>query len=295
MNADRPGHQFRLLGQRRYGPFFAAVTLGTINDNLLKFAVTLLLTWHVPLPGLSAADVGPLTGALFILPSLLLSASAGQWADKWPLDRLIRWGKALEIAMMALAAWALWHRQGVWLLACLLLSGTHVTVFATLKYAYLPRHLGDAELIGGNGLMEMGLFTGILIGTLTAGILMDAGALWPGLPPDLVPWLLPAALIGLAVLGWGCAQGVPATPAVDPALRLHFNPVRDTWTELRRVARQPGGMLPVLGISWMWFFGAIYLSLFPVLTKEILHGAPSVATVLLVVMSLGIGVGALSC
>jgi 1-acyl-sn-glycerol-3-phosphate acyltransferase len=51
----------------------------------------------------------------------------------------------------------------------------------------------------------------------------------------------------------------------------------------------------LLGISWMWFFGAVFLSQFPSLAKEVLHGNEQVASLLLVVFSIGIGTGSLLC
>lgn len=280
-------HQFALLTQRRFGPFFTALFLGTLNDNLLKFAVTLLLTYQMNVSWLPPALVGPVTGALFILPSVVLSAWSGQVADRWPLDRLLRGGKALEVVMMVMAAWAVWQREVWTLLACLVLSGVHVTVFSTLKYAYVPRHLTDQELLGGNGLLEMGLFTAILLGTLLGGWLVD--------PAQAPPWAVPLALVALALLGRWRAQTIPATPALEPGLSIDFNPVRATWQSLASL-RQHGAVLPaLLGISWMWFFGATFLALFPALARDTLHADATVATGLLLITSLGIGVGALMC
>ena len=51
----------------------------------------------------------------------------------------------------------------------------------------------------------------------------------------------------------------------------------------------------LLGISWMWFFGAVFLSQFPSFAKEVLHGNEQVASLLLVVFSVGIGIGSLLC
>ncbi len=51
----------------------------------------------------------------------------------------------------------------------------------------------------------------------------------------------------------------------------------------------------LLGISWMWFFGAVFLAEFPALAKEVLHGNEQVAALLLVVFSVGVGAGALLC
>lgn len=290
-------HQFRLLRQRRYAPFFWAVFLGSVNDNLLKFAITLLLVYQAGSPAqpawLTSGTVGPLTGALFIIPSVLMSAMAGRLADRLPLDRLIRWGKGLEVLMMALASWAWWLGHAWGLLGCLLLSGMHVTWFSTVKYAYVPRHLAPQELLGGNGLLEMGLFMAILVGTLGGGVLMSADAVAPSLPA----WLL-----GLALLGWALSRLIPPTPAVarqrpaPPEGVMASTGEAGLWRALTLPAGPEGSpLLPVLGISWMWFFGATCLTLFPVVSRDVLHGQPSVASLLLVLTSVGIALGALSC
>lgn len=292
MNAPA-AHQFRLLQQRRYAPFFWAVFLGSVNDNLLKFAVTLLLVYQagsMAQPAwLTAGTVGPLTGALFIIPSVLLSALAGRLADRLPLHRLILWGKGLEVLMMALASWAWWRGHAWGLLACLLLSGAHVTWFSTLKYAYVPRQLDPHELLGGNGLLEMGLFMAILLGTLGGGVVMTSGG--------ARQWL-PAWLMGLALLGWGLSLRVPPTPVLtEPSWvgRAVALPDAGLWRSLMLRGEGRGPLWPVLGISWMWFFGGTCLTLFPAVTRDVLQAQPSVASLLLVITSLGIGLGALSC
>jgi hypothetical protein len=45
----------------------------------------------------------------------------------------------------------------------------------------------------------------------------------------------------------------------------------------------------------MWFFGAVFLSQFPSFAKDVLHGDEQVASLLLVVFSIGIGIGSLLC
>ena len=286
LDDDRP-HQFQLFRQRRFGPFFWSVTLGAVNDNLLKFAIVLLLTYRIPVPWLPPEVVGSALGGLFMLPSVLLSATTGQWADKVDMAWLIRWGKSAEIAMMLIAAWALWQGNAPMMLVCVLLSGLHVTLFSTIKYAYLPRHLAPDELTGGNGLLEMGTFTAILLGTVAGGLL-------------LAPWVagvdaLVATVLGIAVIGRLAAQRIPATPASSPGLRLDWNVFAETWRNVDRIHHQPVLWMAILGISWMWFFGAVFLTLFPVLGKSVLHAGEDVASLLLVVTSLGIAAGALLC
>lgn len=284
---DQRPHQIRLLGQRRFAPFFWTVFLGAVNDNLLKFAVVLILTYQVNVPWLPPEVVGPALGALFILPSVLLSATTGQWADRSDLAALMRLAKSAEVLMMLLAAWALWTRHVPALLLSVLLSGVHVTLFSTVKYAYVPRHLAASELTGGNGLLEMGTFTAILLGTVCGGVLVSPQ--WGGT----------AALIGaivlLAVVGRLAVQGVPSTPAVSPGLRINWNPLAETWRNLDRIHHDAVLFMCLLGISWMWCFGAFFLGLFPVLSKTVLHASEDIASLLLVLTSLGVATGALLC
>lgn len=284
--ADGP-HQFRLLGQRRFAPFFWTVFLGAVNDNLLKLAVVLILTYQVQVPWLPPEVVGPALGAIFILPSVILSATTGQWADRSDLAGLMRLAKSAEVLMMALAAWALWTRNVPALLLSVFFSGVHVTVFSTVKYAYVPRHLHAGELTGGNGLLEMGTFTAILLGTVCGGLLVAPH--WGGVQA------LIAVLLGLALTGRVVAQGIPPTPAMSPGLRLNWNPVQETWRNLDRIHHDPLLLLCLLGISWMWFFGAVLLGLFPVLSKTVLHADEGIASLLLIITSLGVAAGALLC
>ena len=287
MSAQGRPHQFRLFRQRRFAPFFWTVFLGAVNDNLLKFAIVLILTYQVQVPWLPPEVVGPVLGAIFILPSVLLSATTGQWADRSDLTELIRLGKSAEVLMMLWAAWAMWRVHVPSMLVCVLLSGMHVTLFSTLKYAYVPRHLSAGELTGGNGLLEMGTFTAILLGTVCGGLLV---APWLG-----GRWGLMLVVLGLALAGRWVAQGIPATPSLSPSLRINWNPLAESWRNLDRIHHEPVLLMCLLGISWMWFFGAVFLGLFPIVSKSVLHADEDVAALLLVLTSLGVAVGALLC
>ena len=287
MDDPRHPNQFALLGQRRFAPFFWVQFLGAGNDNLFKFALTVLVTYQLQLSWLPPSMAGLVIGALFILPFLLFSATSGQLADKYEKTLLIRFVKTLELAIMALAAWGFLQQQVPVLLACVFLMGLHSTLFGPVKYAYLPQHLSERELTGGNGMVEMGTFVAILLGNLAGGLLIAV----PGHGAQLVAW----AVIGVAVLGRLLAQAVPHSPATDPQLKINWNPFSETWRNLKLAHGNIVVFRSLLGISWMWFFGAVFLAMFPAFARDVLHGDAQVASLLLVLFSLGVGSGALLC
>jgi len=162
-----PGQPVRVARQRRFLPLFITQFLGAFNDNVYKNALVILVAFHAAsLSSLSAPTLSNLAQALFILPFFLFSATAGQIADKLEKSFLIRLVKLAEIAIMALGATGLLLRNLALLMTALFLMGLHSTVFGPVKYSYLPQHLGEEEIVGGNGLVEMGTFLAILVGTL---------------------------------------------------------------------------------------------------------------------------------
>ena len=281
------GGQFALLGQRRFAPFFWTQFLGAANDNLFKFAFTVLVTYQLQVSWLPPELAGLVIGALFILPFLLFSATSGQLADKLDRRLLIVWLKRAEVLIMALAAWAFFVQNIPLLLASIFLMGLQSTVFGPVKFAYLPQHLNERELTGGNGVVEMGTFVAILLGNVAGGLIIAV--------PEIGAHHVGFTCVGLAVLGRWTAHHIPVSPAMDPGLRINWNPVTETWRNLRLAYGNTVVFRSVLGISWMWFFGAVFLSMFPAFAKDVLHGDEQVASLLLVVFSVGIATGSLLC
>ncbi len=279
--------QFALLRQRRFAPFFWTQFLGAANDNLFKFAFTVLVTYQLTVSWLPAAQAGLVIGALFVLPYLLFSATSGQLADKYEKTTLIRFVKTLEIGIMLLAAWGFYAQNVVVLLACVFLLGLHSTLFGPVKFAYLPQHLSERELTGGNGMVEMGTFVAILLGNVVGGLLIAV--------PEVGVHQVAMACLALALVGRATAQFVPASPATDPTLAINWNPVTETVRNLKLAHGNRVVFRSLLGISWLWFFGSVFLSNFPAFAKDVLHGDEQVASLLLVVFSVGIGIGSLLC
>ena len=276
-----------LLRTRRFLPLFVTEALGAFNDNVYKNALIIMITFGTV--GLSVAQVDTmvnLAAGLFILPFFLFSATCGQLAEKYEKSRLIRLIKLLEVSIMAIAAIAFMMNSVPLLMAVLFLLGVQATMFGPVKYSVLPQLLREEELIGGNAWVEAATFLAILLGTMLGGwlIAQSGGARW-----------VSATVLIVAVLGYLTARWIPSAPAAAPDLCINWNPLTETWRNLRFMQGNRTVFLSVLGISWFWFFGATFLSQLPHYTKSYLGGNEQVVTLLLTVFSLGIGIGSLLC
>ena len=277
--------QFQLLQQRRFGPFFATQFLGAFNDNLFKNALVVLVTFGIV--NHSAADTDTLVNLaalLFIAPFFLFSATAGQLADKYEKSMLMRRIKLAEVGIMLIAAIGFLFSSVGFLIVILFLMGTQSAFFGPVKYAILPQHLKEQELVGGNGLVEMGTFLAILLGTILAPIAQSLGA-----------GIIATILVVVAVVGWLTSREIPPAPAVDPSLTINLNVFTETRNIVRTAQENRTVFLSILGISWFWFYGATLITQMPNYAKEVLGGSPQVFTLLVATFSIGIGLGSLLC
>ena len=275
----------QLLTVRRFAPLFIAQFLGAFNDNLLKSALAIMVTYRLAeRGGLDAASLVMVAGGLFIAPFFLFSGASGTLADQIDKAVIARWVKVAEIAIMALGAWGLSEQSLPLLLATLFALGTHSTVFGPIKYALLPQQLRDDELVAGNALIEAGTFLAILCGTILGGslVLVDNGALIVG-----------ASGIFCATIGWIAARQIPsAPPAVErPGSRPHL--LRDSVAVVRHVTSRPTLLVPILAVSWFWLFGATVISGLPALAKDLLFADEHVVTLMLALFAIGVGLGSL--
>ena len=285
---NAPQSQFQLLKQRRFAPFFWTQFLGAGNDNIFKFAFTVLATYHAAeWGGLDSKLAGPIIGGLFIVPFMLFSATAGQLADKYDKASLARWVKNLEIVFMLVIAGGFIWQSALLLFVGVFLMGCHSTLFGPVKFAYLPQHLSDSELTGGNGMVEMGTFVAILLGTMLGGTLVAI----PGIGPTYVG----VTSLVIAAVGRVAAQFIPASPAPVPDLKVNWNPFTETFANLKIAGQSRTVFLSLIGISWLWFFGSIFLTSFTGFSKDVLSGNEQVVTLLLALFSIGIGLGCMLC
>ncbi|MFK8027111.1 MAG: acyl-[ACP]--phospholipid O-acyltransferase [Gammaproteobacteria bacterium] len=278
---------FRLFASRRFSPLFIVQFLGAFSDNIFKSALLILITYKfADNLGIEASILNMLAAGIFILPFFLFSAFGGLLADKYRKHILIRYIKAFELTILLIASYALIYEQ-VWLLfVCLCLTGLQSALFGPAKYGILPELLEDKELLSGNALVEAGTFLSILLGTIVGGLLIlgDYGAV-----------TISIVLLMCSAIGWAASFMIPSIPSANPSLTLGVNIFRQTYAvftlgikhwEIRRV---------IFGISWFWFLGYVIQSQLNPLTATVLFADEQVAVLMLVMFTIGIGVGSLLC
>ena len=281
-------NQFRLLRERRFLPFFSTQALGAFNDNVFRNATVLLIGFEMGLSTEQITTYSNIAPALFILPFFLFSDSAGQIAEKFEKTRVIRFVKLFEIAAMSVAAFGFLAHNATLLLSVLFLMGVHSTLFGPIKYAILPQALREQELVGGNGLVEMGTSLAILLGMMLGGTLIASAG-----PQG--PLFASIAVIVIALAGYLVSRAIPLAPAAAPELKFNWNFLAETWRAIGFVAQDRTVFNAVLGISWFWFFGIVFTSQLPNYTKIFLGGSDGVYILALALFSVGTGIGSLLC
>jgi acyl-[acyl-carrier-protein]-phospholipid O-acyltransferase/long-chain-fatty-acid--[acyl-carrier-protein] ligase len=276
-----------LMRSKRFLPLFVTQFFGAFNDNAFKNAFLIWFTYDVATnSGINAPMMVTLAAGLFILPFFLFSATAGQFADKYERSYFTRKIKFVEVILMLAVSAGFFLGSIYGLLVVLFMMGVQSTFFGPIKYSLLPEHLNDDELIGGNGLIEGGTFLSILFGTIFGGLIIGT---------TYGKEMLALALVGFALVGWISSRSIPLAPVGDPNLKIGWNIFRETWKIIGYAQEERTVWLSIIGISWFWFVGAMFLTQFPVFTKQTIGGNEHIVTLFLTIFSVGIGIGSVWC
>ncbi len=246
-------NQFTLLKDKRFLPLCVAQLLQAFNDNAFKLAMLTLISYHLVTQEAQSAYYQALGTAVFMLPYILFSATFGQMSDKYHKVTLIKAVKAFEILLMVVGASSLWFRNIPMMMLVLFGMGVHSTFFCPLKYAVLPEHLEEDELIGANALLETTLILAILLGTLlgTVGIGYSSHL-------SLGVVIVSVVMIAFAVLGYVATLYMPNKSSVNTDVRVDLNLIRSTWDVTIDAMRDTKTALAILGISWFWALGRAF-------------------------------------
>ncbi|HEX4355834.1 MAG TPA: MFS transporter, partial [Polyangiales bacterium] len=279
--------QTKLLVRKGFLALFVTQLLSAFNDNFLKNAVVIWISAsQAQLFGVSPEVMISLCSGAFIVPFFLLSASAGQLADRHDKPQLIRYIKLAEIGIMIVAAIGFMRAELALMVAAIFLLGVHSTFLGPIKYSILPQMVAADELVAGNALVEMGTFLAILAGTIGGGVLVLIGQ---------GPLVIAGTSIVWAVLGLLVSLRIPHLPPVAPNLQVNWSMIGPTLDILRITKKTRAVFLSVLGISWFWFFGATFLTVLPTYAHTTLGAHEHVVTLFLSLFCVGIALGSLLC
>ncbi len=280
----------QLLARRRFLPLFVTQLFNAFNDNLYKTAMVLFVVYSVYNSEAQEASFSGLASGLFILPFFLLSALAGQLADMRDKAAIIRVVKTCEIILMVIGASGLYLAwQGIavntiaipLMLLALFLTGVQSTFLGPIKYAILPQHLKKNEVLAGTGLVEAGTYVAILAGTILAG--------W--IP---VEWAAGGIIVTSVVAYFISRQIPPAPPMGEPDEKLDWNIFRASYVLIRNTMHEKQVFYAILSISFFWTIGAVLFIQFPPLAKNVIMASKEVASLFLVVFSVGVAIGSVS-
>lgn len=271
---------FRLLAKRRFLPLFVTQMLGAFNDNLFRTAMILLVIYRIYNNPADEAAFSAIAGGLFILPFFLFSALSGQLADCHDKAAIIRIVKTAEIFIMLVGAAGLMIENVPLMLLALLSMGTHSTFFGPIKYAILPQHLEEDQVLPGTGLVEAGTYIAILGGTIVGGIISSRCAA--------------AGVLIVAVLGWFSGRQVPPAPPMTDDAGVDFHIIRSSIRLVSNTMHIRRLFLAIMAISFFWAQGAILAAQFPPLVKNVLGANQQVATLFLAIFSVGVSIGSIA-
>lgn len=278
-----------LVRQRRFLPLFITQLLGAFNDNLFKNAMVLFVVYSVYSSEAAEAKFSAIASTVFIIPFFLLSSLAGQLADMRDKAVIIRIVKFCEILIMLVGGAGLflaWKGYGTTtiaiplMLVALFAMGVHSTFFGPIKYAILPQHLRSEEVLAGTGMVEAGTYIAILTGTILAG--------WID-----VEWAALGVVL-TAIIGYIAGRQVPPAPPQSEPEPLDYNFVRSSYRLIRQTTSDARVFEAIMAISFFWAVGTVLFIQFPPLAKNVLHASKEVASLFLVIFSVGIAIGSVS-
>lgn len=278
--------QPHLLRRRKFLPLFVTQLFNAFNDNLYKNAMVLFVVYSIYNSESSEGAFSAVASGVFILPFFLLSALAGQLADMRDKAKIIRIIKFCEILIMLVGAAGLvmaWEGIAVetfaipLLLLALLAMGVHSTFFGPIKYAILPQHLPKEDVLAGTGWVEAGTYIAILAGTIIAGwISVEAAAV---------------AIVVTAVVGWLVSLQVPPAPPMGEVEKLDWHIVRASIRLVRDTMHNAEVYYAILAISFFWAIGTVLFVQFFPLAKNVIVASKEVASLFLVIFSVGVAIG----
>lgn len=272
--------QMNLMRSKRFAPWFWTQFLSAFNDNFLRYSLIFLIL--IKMPGDNGASLVSLTGAIFMLPFLLLSALGGELADRFDKGRMAEKLKLVEIGAALVAILGIGLQSVILSMTALFLFGVVSALFGPIKYGILPDHLEKKHLPRANAWVEGATFVAILAGTIVGGFASK----------DSVNIVYFAPLMLIFATGcWLIARQIPDTGSGDPYLIIDRNILRSTYRLLSELRADRRIWHASLMVAWFWLLGAVMTALVPIFVVQIMGGDELIVTSYSVVFAVCVAIG----
>jgi MFS family permease len=274
-----------LLKEKRFLPLFITQFCGAFNDNAFKLAMLTLISYRLSTSQAQSEFYQALAGALFILPFFIFSAVSGQLADKYDKAHIARLIKIFEVILMIIGGLGLYLNTIFLMMITLTGMGIHSAFFGPIKYAILPDHLLQNELMVATGLIEGSTFIAILLGTILGTLSVGS--------ETSVPYLAIVITLLLSFVGLFASMFIPNAPSSLSDLKIDIHLWRATVSMLKHANTAPGLLISILTISWFWLVGGVLLTKLPDFAHYVLWANTAVFALFLALFSIGIALGSL--
>lgn len=295
---------FDRSGRRGFWALIVTQFQGAFSVNVLRYLLTFMVV-GMTLTDARRDTLVSLITLFFFVPLVVFSMAGGYLADCFSKRSVTVATKVIEVVAMVVAIFALsasqkehlgqvvdvWQHPGLLFthfplpLVVLFVVAMQAALFGPSKYGLLPELLPEKWLSWGNGVIELGTFLAIISGAMAAAWISQV---FEGHEPRAG-----LILVGLAVLGLVSSLFITKVPAAAPQAQFRPNFVAELWKQIRMMQPDRQLWLAVLGNTWFWFLGTLFLQTVIVYGKEMLHLSQQRIALLDAALALGIGLGSL--
>lgn len=255
--------------------------LSALNDNIYKL---LVVYFFIQVEGIESSHrILAITGAIFVLPFLLFSASSGTMADRFSKRNIIVLTKTLEFVTLALGVLAFQYESKVGSYCVLFLMATLSAIFGPSKYGILPELVSSDKIPKANGLMTSFTFLAIILGTFSASFFLDITN----------RHFIFAALIStfMAFIAMAASFCIEYTPPSGSSKRFNILFLAEITRTLKDASAHPSLLTAIFGSAFFMFLGAfVQLNMIP-FAMQSLHLSDVQGGYLFLLTALGIGSG----
>jgi acyl-[acyl-carrier-protein]-phospholipid O-acyltransferase/long-chain-fatty-acid--[acyl-carrier-protein] ligase len=269
---------------RGFWSLIATQFQGAFSDNILR---NLLLSIIVGM-GLARDEretfVSVVT-VIFSVPFLLFSMAGGWLADHYSKRQITIWTKWMEVFSMVLATAGLATHILTLSLVALALVATQAALFGPSKYGLLPELLPAKRLSWGNGVIELGTFLAIILGTVVGATMAEklhGREVYAGY-----------VLVALSFIGLLTSLSIDKVPAASPDKKFQWNILGDLGDQIRFMRQDRPLFLAVIGNTYFWFLGSLLFSTIVVYGPDVLHVGQAKTSYLNATLAVGIGIGSM--